>query len=87
MPRTFTTQDITDVDLDQIVITKTKDLEGNPQIRVRASVNVTLKDNADPLRLTTMNLNVNKTIQELNVVVSVAALRNAVLKALKDQIL
>jgi hypothetical protein len=84
--RTFTTQDITDVDLDQIIITKTKDIDGNPQVRVRANVSVTLVDSLDPLRTSTINLNLNKTIQELSVGPAVNAIRLAVLNSLKSQI-
>lgn len=86
MPRTFTTQDITDVDIGQIIITKTKDDAGNVQIQVRASVTAILKDSIDPLRLTTMTLNLNKTIQELSVGPAVNAIRLAVLNSLKSQL-
>ena len=84
--RTFTTKDITDIDLDQIVITKTKDNDGNPQVRVRTNITVTLVDNLDPSRTSTMALNLNKTIQELSVGPAVNAIRLAVLNSLKSQL-
>ena len=84
--RTFTTKDITDIDLDQIVITKTKDNDGNPQVRVRANITVTLVDSLDLLRTSTMALNLNKTILELSVGPAVNAIRLAVLNSLKSQL-
>lgn len=86
MPRTFTTQQIQDVDIDQITITRTKDLQGNQVIRVRSNVTVKLVDTVDPLRSTVMNLNVNNTVQELNVGAQVIAIRSAILTALRNQI-
>ena len=84
--RTFTTKDITDIDIDQIVITKTKDIDGNPQIRMRTSVTVILVDSLDPSRTSTMILNLNKTIQELSVGPAVNAIRLAALNSLKSQL-
>ena len=84
--RTFITKDIVDTNIEQIIITRTQDEQGNPQIRVRASVAVTLQDNADALRSTTMTLNVNKTIQELGIGIQVNAIRNAILVELRKQI-
>lgn len=86
MPRTFTTQQILDANIDQITITRTKDDQGNPQVIVRSNVSVTLVDSVDPTRMTTMNLNLNKTVQELSIGPQVVAIRSAILTALQAQI-
>lgn len=86
MPRTFITEQILDAQVQQIVITRTQDDQGNTQVRVRSNVTVTLADSVDPTRKTTMNLNLNKTVQELTVGPAVNAIRLAVLNALKTQI-
>lgn len=78
--RTFTTKDITDVDLDQIIITRSM-LDGKAVIRVRANATVTLEPGTS-----TINISINKTVQELGVGPAMTALRNAVLNALREQI-
>lgn len=80
--RTFTTKDITDIDVSQIIITR-----NDSGIRIRATATVTLVDSVDPKRTTTMNLNLNKTAAELGVGAVVVGLRNAVLAELKNQLL
>jgi len=84
--RTFTTQPITDVDIEQIVITRSTDDEGNLVIRVRSSASVQLVDMSAPTKSTTMNLNLNTTIQELGVGQAVNTIRTAILTALRNQI-
>ncbi len=83
--RTFTTQDITEVNLDQIIITRTV-VDNKASVRVRANATVTLVDSLDSIRTTTMNVSINNTPQELGIGAELVSIRTAVLNALKDKI-
>lgn len=88
MPRTFTTSTIQDINIEQIVITNTKDTLGNPVVRVRSSANVVLVDSIDPTKNQMLMVNLNKTTTELNpsIAAHITAIKNIVLKELQDQI-
>ena len=88
MPRTFITQEILDTQIDQIVITYTKDINNNPDIRVRSSAKVVLADSLDTKKNKEFSVNLNKSIADLNpsVVAHVNAIKNIVLTELRDQI-
>lgn len=86
MARIFTTQQILDASIEQIVITRTTNATGATEIRVRSNVTVTLVDSVDPLRTTKMNLTLNKTIQELGIAGQVNTIRSAILTEMRNQI-
>jgi hypothetical protein len=86
MPKTFKTGQISDVDINQIVITVGKDISGNPEVRVRCNVSVVLSNTLDPLDTTTLNIPVNQTIQQLGIGPQVVAIRNAILTFARTQI-
>lgn len=84
--RTFNSQGIIDADIDQIVLIKSTDGQGNPVIRVRSNVTVKLVDTVDSTRVATIELHINNTAQELGIGSQMLAIRSAVLSELKKQL-
>ena len=86
MPRKFSTQDIQDVDIDQIVISRSRNDQDQFEVRIRSSATVTLVDDIDPSRTTRFQLNLNKLISQLQIGPAVNQIRQAILNEFKSQI-
>ena len=86
MARKFTTQDIQDFNIEQVIITKSTDDQGNPEIRVRSNVTVELKDDNDSNRSTIMNIKLNKTTKELGISAAISTIKTVILAELRKQI-
>ena len=86
MPKEYAAGTISDVDIDQVTITLTKDAQGNPEVRVRSNIGVTITNKLDPTDTHRINVPVNRTVQELSVGPQVVAIRNAILAYARTQI-
>jgi hypothetical protein len=84
MPRKFTAKPVVSFDIDQIIITRSKNaLTGVLEWRVRSNIRAVLQ-NDNSILTEIVNIPVNTLDTDLNVVGPVIALRNAVLRLAQD---
>lgn len=81
MPRSYNIGDITNLDIEQVVITKTP--EG---VRIRANAIVNLVNALDPTEVHSLTIPMNVSVSELGVGPAVVAIRNAVIAYIKDRV-
>ena len=79
MAREYATGTISDVDIDQVIITVGQNEAGAQEVRVRANIGVTITNKLDPTDTYRLNLPINRTVQQLSVGPQVVAIRNAIL--------
>ena len=86
MAKEFVTGLLDEADIDQVIITRSKDIEGNVVIRVRSNVRVVITNKLDPLDKESINIPINSTVNELSVGPQVLAIRNAILTLVRTKI-
>lgn len=85
MAKEYTTDLVEDAAIEQVTISRGLNAAGNPEVRVRCNIVVTLRNKLVSTETHTRMVVINETVQTLGIGPQVVAIRNALLQRARSE--